>query len=224
MIIRFILIAVLVALVSWGRSVVPTQHEMVVAKSSLWSGEQTLWHRAWAGAVPGLAADMAILKIFNIYARAQATPVEERAPWWASLHYQLQLSQHMDPYFRDVYRLTEGLLAYEAQNMQAAIHILSMSEPYLHNSDPLLVAAFIAHQELKNNVLALSLAKRAADQPDSNLLALGFASNLIKGQSGCKVALDFLNSRLDTMPEKYQQGIIRRIKKLQEEEECREKT
>jgi len=219
---RILVVAVLIALISWGRTTAAAQHEMDVAESSSWSDRQALWHRAWAGAVPGLAADMAILKIFNIYARAQAMPTKERAPWWAALHYRLQLAQHMDPYFRDVYRLTEGLLAYEAQAMHAAVTLLSNSEPWLHSADPLLVASFIAHQELKDASLAIALAKRSAAQPDGSTLALDFATRLIHRQSGCHVALAFLESRLHTMPEPYQQGILRRIEQLREDKQCQQ--
>ena len=221
MIIRLALIATLIAAIGWGRSNTPSQQELLPLTTSPWSENHALWSRAWAGPVPAFSADMAVLNIFNIYAQATATPAENRAPWWSALKYQLRLGQSMDPYFRDIYRLTEGLLAYEAQEMREAIEILGMSEPYLNSSDPLLVAAFIAHQELKNDQLALSLAKRAANQPDSSPLVIGFTSNIIQGQSGCRAALAFLNSRLDSVPEKYQQGIVRRIRKLQREESCR---
>ena len=222
MITRLILIAALVSAISWGRAnSILGQEELTPLTTAPWTENQALWHRAWAGPVPAFAADMAVLKIFNIYDQATAMPAENRAPWWSALKYQLHLGQDMDPYFRDIYRLTEGLLAYEAQDMQAAINILSLSEPYLNSSDPLLVGAFIASQELKNNELAIQLAIKAADKPDANPLALGFAGSLIKGQSGCGAALAFLNSRLGSVPEKYQQGIIRRIRKLQQEERCR---
>lgn len=223
MIIRLILVAALVSTIGWGRSNTPMRQDFSPLTTSPWSEKQALWHSAWAGPVPAFAADIAVLNIYNIYAQATAAPADNRSQWWTALRYQLQLGQHMDPYFRDIYRLTEGILAYEAQDMQGAVNILSMSEPYLNSSDPLLAAAFIAHQELKNEALALSLAKRAADKPDTSQLALGFASNIIKGQSGCKAALAFLNSRLLTMPEKYRQGIIRRIIKLQGKEECQRK-
>lgn len=222
MILRLLLAAGLVVAIIWGRELTPAARDFTPVSSSAWSEEQALWHRARAGAVPGLAADMAVLNIFNIYARATAVPATERDPWWAALKYQLRHGQHMDPYFRDIYRLTEGLLAWEAQDMRAAVHILSMSEPYLQSADPLLAAAFIARQELGDQALAGSLAGRAAGQPDSNELVLAFASNLIRGQSGCKAALAFLESRLLTLPEPYRQGIIRRIDRLRESGECRE--
>jgi hypothetical protein len=221
--IRMIIIIALIPAVGWGRSLTPDPQDLVPVNTAPWSKKQALWHRVWAGPVPGFSADMAILSIFNIYAQAQAKPIRGRSPWWSSLKYQLQLGQNMDPYFRDIYRLTEGLLAYEAQDMHGAIAILSMSEPYLNSSDPLLVAAFIAHQELKDNKLAAALARRAAEKPDSDTLALGFATNLIRGQSGCKTALTFLQSRLNTVSAEYQQGIIRRIRKLQEEEGCQKR-
>jgi len=107
--------------------------------------------------------------------------------------------------------------------MQEAIKILSMSEPFLNSSDPLLVAAFIAQQELKDDKLALKLAIKAAEKADASPLTLSFTGNLIKGQSGCIAALAFLRSRLDNIPEEYHQGIIRRIEKMQEDEKCRER-
>ena len=217
---RLMLALLLVLAIYWGRANTPDRQEFSPIDTHKLTESQLLWRQAWAGPVPGFAADMAVLNIFNIYAQATEASAEQRAPWWAALKYQLQFGQHMDPYFRDIYRLTEGLLAYEAQEMDAAIEILSKSEPYLRSSDPLLVAAFIAHQELSNNHLALSLARRAAQQPDSNQLVLGFATRIITGQSGCLAALDFLRSRLETMPEKYRHGIIQRIRKLREGEEC----
>jgi hypothetical protein len=223
LIFRLILVAALISAIGWGRSNTPVRQEFTPVSTTPWSEKQALWHRIWAGPVPAFAADMAVLNIFNVYTQATNTSADNRTAWWTALKYQLHLAQHMDPYFRDVYRLTEGLLAYEAQDMQGTINILSKSELYLNSSDPLLVAAFIAHQELENKSLALTLAKRAADKPDASPIVLGFASSLIKGQGGCKAALAFLNSRLDTIPEKYQQGIIRRIRKLQEEEGCQER-
>jgi len=222
MIPRLILIAALIFSIGWGRSNTPVRQEFSPLTTSPWSEKQALWQRAWAGPVPAFAADMAVLNIFNIYAQATAASTENRAPWWAALKYQLQLGQEMDPYFRDVYRLTEGLLAYEAQEMQEAINILAMSEPYLNSSDPLLVAAFIAHQELKDDKQALRLAIKAAEKTDASPLTLSFAGNLIKGQSGCKAAVAFLRSRLDNIPEEYHQGIIRRIEKIQGNEKCQE--
>lgn len=222
MIFRAAIALFLVLALVWGRGNSPLNEELPPLHSTQWSEKQAIWLRALAGPVPAFAADIAVLNTYNIYAQARDTVAERQASWWGALKYQLQKGQDMDPYFRDIYRLTEGLLAYEAQDMKSAIDILSRSEPYLHSSDTLLAAAFIAHQELKDNEQALTLAKRAISQPDSNALGIGFTTALIEGQSGCKAALAFLISRLNTMPEKYQQGIIRRIRKLQREKECRE--
>ncbi|ATX81853.1 hypothetical protein Ga0123462_0984 [Mariprofundus ferrinatatus] len=222
MIIRLAIVLLLIAGIAWGRTNTPPRQEFTPIHSAPWSEKQALWYHAMAGPVPAFAADLAVLNVYNIYAQAMALPVEKRAPWWSALRYELYLGQEMDPYFRDIYRLTEGLLAYEAQDIEEAITILSMSETYMKSSDPLLAAAFLAHQELKNEQLALSLGKRAASQPDSTPLVMGFTTAILKRQSGCRAAIVFLKSRLETMPEKYQQGIIRRIRKLQEEEECRE--
>ena len=223
MITRLLLIALLITAIGWGRSNTPPRQEFVPITAAQWSDNQSLLQHIWAGPVPAFAADLAVLRIYNLYAQAMKAPVNQREIWWSALRYQLYLAQNMDPYFRDIYRLSEGLLAYEAQDMEEAIHILSMSEPYLRSSDPLLAAAFIAYQELNNKTLALSLAKRAAEQPDSSPLVLGFTSNIIKGQSGCKAAVTYLISRLKTMPEEYQHGIKSRIMKLQKETSCRGK-
>lgn len=220
MILRLAIVTTLALAIGWGRANTPDRQEFAPITTYAWSQKQAVWKRAWAGPVPGFASDMAVLDIFNIYAQATEASEAERPPWWAALKFQLQLGQELDPYFRDIYRLTEGLLAYEAKEMESAVQILSRSEPYLQSSDPLLVAAFIAHQELNNGPLAQSLAIRATEQKDSNEITLGFASNIIKGQSGCKAALDFLRNRLKNMPEKYQHGIARRIKRLQEGEGC----
>jgi len=211
----------LVALIIWGRSAseyhVPASQEV----STEWSERQMLLYRAMAGPVPAIAADLAVLEVFNIYANSQQTPLSSKDIWWSQLHNQLRTGQAMDPYFRDIYRLTEGLLAYEANKMQASVDLLSKSEPYLNSSDPLLIASFIAHQELHNDELAFELANRASQKPDAQPFTVGFASSLLKKNSGCRAALQFLAYRLESMPEKYQQGIRNRIKRLQSDAACK---
>jgi len=214
----------LLVLITWGRSVSNVRLYASQERASKWSGSQLLLYRAWAGAMPAIAADLAVLNIFDIYASSQLSPQSSREVWWTRLHNQLRTGQAMDPYFRDIYRLTEGLLAYEANKMEESVELLSMSEPYLNSSDPLLVASFIAHQELKNDELAFDLANRAIQKPDTQYITIGFATSLLKKNSGCRVALQFLNSRLHTMPEKYQQGIKNRIKSIQASKECKSRT
>ncbi len=211
---------ILLALVVWGRSVSDIQLYAAHQEAPVWSDKQQLFYRAWAGALPGLAADLAVLNVFNIYAESQKTVPSSRNTWWNHLHYQLRVGQIMDPYFRDIYRLTEGLLAYEANKMQESVEILSKSEPFLNSSDPLLVASFIAHQELHNDELAFDLANRASQKPDAQPFTVGYASSLLKKSNGCRAAVQFLAGRMQTMPEKYQQGIRNRIKRLQANDEC----
>ncbi|WP_143144941.1 hypothetical protein [Mariprofundus micogutta] len=179
------------------------------------------WHKALAGAVPAIAADLAVLNIFNIYAQSQKEDISNRSLWWPQLYTEIRRGQAMDPYFRDIYRLTEGLLAFEAGKMEQAVEILAMSEQRLNSSDPLLAASFIAFQELKDSNLAISLAKRASAKPDATNLAIGFSSSLIQKKNGCKLALDFLKSRLDGMPPKYHKGIFLRIERLKKKDECK---
>jgi len=211
----------LLTLTSWGRSVSDIRFSMVQGSTTEWSDNQVLFYRAWAGPLPGIAADMAVLDIFNIYANSQQAPLSSKELWWSQLHNQLMIGQAMDPYFRDIYRLTEGLLAYEANKMQESVDLLAKSEPFLNSSDPLLVAAFIAHQELHNDELAFDLANRASKKTDAQQIAVGFASSILRKSNGCRIAIEFLAGRLQDMPEKYQQGIKNRIQSLQTSDSCR---
>lgn len=217
---KVIAVISLIALIVWGRSTSDFQHTHIQKSVTVWSDNQILMHRAMAGPMPAIAADLAVLNIFNIYANSLQAPQSAKEYWWTQLHNQLRIGQAMDPYFRDIYRLTEGLLAYEANKMEASVDLLAKSEAYLNSSDPLLVASFIAHQELHNNELAFNLANRASQKPDAQQLAIGFASSLLKKKTGCFAAIQFLSNRLQSMPEKYQQGIKSRIRRLQESVEC----
>lgn len=211
----------LLTAIIWGRSV---SHLVPLAGTSEtlhWSSNQQLLDRAWAGAVPGIAADAAVLEIYNIYARARSQP-EKNVPWRDQLDFELRRAQAMDPYFRDVYRLTEGLLAYEALRWKEAVDILVHSEPWLNSADPLLAASFIAHQELHDDKWAIQLARQAIKKPDASDLTIGFATALIRKQSGCRMALAFLESRLHTLPERYRQGILLRMQRYQQSKACAE--
>lgn len=199
----------------WGRS--HSQLTPTADSSIHWTSDQLLLTRSLTGAVPGIAADLAVLEVFNIYATSKENPF-----WRQQLYDQLRNAQAMDPWFRDTYRLTEGLLAYEARMMPEAVSLLSASEPWLQTAEPLAMAAFIADKELNNRPMAIDLAKRAIAKPDVSGLTIAFAARLIKNENGCSVALAFLSSRLQTLPERYHQGIVRRIKQLRESEECSE--
>jgi len=218
----FVCLALMVVII-WGRSTSDSQLYTAVNSAPEWSNNQILLQRAWAGAMPAIAADLAVLNIFNIYANSQLYPPSSREPWWSHLHNQLRTGQDMDPYFRDIYRLTEGLLAFEAGKMEEAVALLAKSEAFLNSSDPLLVASFIAHQELHNDKLAIELATKATQKPDAQPLAIGYATSLLKNESGCQIAFQFLAGRFHAMPEKYQQGIKRRIRELLLSEECKGK-
>jgi len=210
----------LVLLIYLGRNGSEQKALLLQQPATTWSIQQSLLHKAIAGPLPGVAADFAILNIFDIYSKSLKIEPEKRAPLWEQLHYQLQLAQNMDPYFKDVYRLSEGLLAFEANKTAEAIQLLTDSEPYLNSFEPLLVASFLAHQELNDLALALKLAKKSATQPDASPLAVTFASRLIQKKSGCAFAMAFLKSRLIRLPEKYRQGIKSRIKMLKESQQC----
>ena len=221
---KFIHVVVAAALLSaivWGRSASNMNHQSnPVFTPGSWSQQQLLLQRAMAGPLPAIAADIAVLHVFNIYAQSLDSPQLSERVWWPALYHQLRTAQAMDPYFRDVYRLTEGLLAYEAKRMAQAVELLSMSEPYLNSSDPLLVASFIAHQELHNDPLAIDLAKRASSKTDVQAFTIGYTVSLLKKRNNCHTALQFLLDRLHHIPEHFQQGIRNRIHKLQQNKQC----
>lgn len=213
----------LILLVMWGRSAseVDTQHH-ALAPAVEWSMQQSLMHKAVAGAMPGFAADISVLTVFDIFALSQQLSDNERQPLWHQMYYEIEVAQSLDPWFRDTYRLAEGLLAYEAGKMAEAVDILRQSESYLNSSDPLLVASFLAHRELHDDNLAIELATLAATKPDATPFAIGFAARLIHKQNGCDTAVMFLKSRLLAFPEEYRNSIEAKIQKIQQSPECTE--
>jgi hypothetical protein len=217
--VQIAIVCLLLATIAWGRSVSRFPPLAGVSETLRWSSNQQLLDRAWAGAVPGIAADAAVLEIYNIYARASAEP-GPNAPWRDQLDFELRRAQALDPYFRDVYRLTEGLLAYDAQRWKEAVDLLAASEPWLNSADPLLAASFIAHQYMHDDALAIRLARRAIKKPDASDLTIGFATALIRKKGGCRMALAFLETRLHTLPERYRQGILRRIQRYRQHQDC----
>ncbi len=210
---------VLALIIAWGRS---TQSEVThIMESGTWSESSVLWHKASAGSLPGLGADLAILNVFNIY--AQVTSGKQSGETWKmALLDKLHIAQSLDPYFNDTYRLTEGLLAYEAGKFDKAIDILAASVPFLHQYEPLMVAAFIAHQDIHDQQLAASLARQAAMQPDAPPLALSYAAKLTSKAAGCRFAIAFLQARINVTPITYRQHILNKIKKIREGEACQQ--
>jgi len=210
---NLITLLILIAAIWWGRTVAPLPASD--STSLHWQSEQLLSSRAMAGAVPGLAADLAVLEVFNLFAGSDSNP-----EWRQGLHYQLRTAQAMDPHFRDVYRLTEGLLAYEAHMWPESVALLAASETALNSADPLLAAGFIANTEMHDRAMAIDLAKRAIDKPDARNLTIGFASRLITAENGCSAALAYLQSRLKTLPERLHQSVEHRIRRLQQSDNC----
>ena len=219
-ILQLLFAASLLLLVAWGRSETALNTQNYQTPALQWSDEQSLLHKAIGGAVPGFAADIKVLNIFDTFALSQKRQPDMRQPLWNQMFYQIMAAQSLDPWFRDVYRLTEGLLAYEAGKAVEAIAVLQLSELYLNSGDPLLVASFLALRELHNDTLAIDLAKRAASKADSSTFAVSFAAGLIHKQNGCELAIAFLQSRLLVLPEEYRQSIHTKIQQIQQSEEC----
>jgi len=210
----------LIFAISWGRNAADFSKIHMQPNAPVWTSGQQLLTRAWAGAVPALAADFSILNIFDSYDHMRKSSHQDREKWVDQLSFQLHKAQSMDPYFKDVYRLTEGLLAYEGNRISDAIDLLSGSDPWMNSADPLIAASSLAHYDLNNDKLAISLANKAITKPDAQDLTIGFATSLIRQNSGCKEAVTFLYSRLKTLPERYRQGIVSRIKRYKQSKSC----
>jgi len=151
----------LVFAIAWGRSQADFEQVEIQHSSPPWTSNMQLLSSAWAGPIPALAADFAILTVFDIYDHIQSSSSpHNQEKLWNQLSFQLHKAQSMDPYFRDVYRLAEGLLAYEGNRIT------------------------------------------------------------VRQNSGCKEAIIFLYSRLKILPERYRQGILRRITRYKESEIC----
>jgi len=215
-----VIASLLVFAISWGRSTTDFSHIHTQTGSPVWSSNMQLLSRAWAGPVPALAADAAILSVFDIYDQIQSSSPQDQEKLWHQLSFQLHKAQSMDPYFRDVYHLSEGLLAYEGNRITDTIDLLSKSDPWMNSADPLIAASSLAHFDLNNDKLAISLANKAITKPDAQDLTIGFATSLVRQNSGCNEAIAFLYSRLTSLPERYRQGIVNRIRRYKETNIC----
>jgi len=168
----------LVFAIAWGRSQADFEQVEIQHSSPPWTSNMQLLSSAWAGPIPALAADFAILTVFDIYDHIQSSSSpHNQEKLWNQLSFQLHKAQSMDPYFRDVYRLAEGLLAYEGNRITDAIDLLSKSDPWMNSAEPLIAASSIAHYDLKNDKLAIELANRAIRKPDAQDLTIGFATS-----------------------------------------------
>jgi len=195
-----------IALVAWSHG---RLGELRLSPSSpldlRWQAAHADWHRMLAGPVPGLAADMAILEVFNLYDGAKDSQGALRQAWWHQLSYQLHRALALDPRFHDAYRLTEGLLAYEPGFTADAVELIEQHAPMLDSGEYPLVASFLAWHELHDRARALRLARIASEKPDTAAFAAGFAAQLIRRDKGCRAAMSFLRMRA-----RVAQGLSRR--------------
>ncbi len=222
MIVRLLALALLLPLLFLAHDRIPLSNvpQQPGANPPRWSENSASWHRIVAGPLPGLWADQAILEIFNIYNVAKDKPSTERPQWWHLLSYQLHRALTLDPRFRDAYRLTEGLLAYEPGFSLDAVDILEHNARDAESGEYLLVASFLAHQDLHDDARAIRLASMAASKKDTSLLAAGFAARLIQRGKGCAAAIAFLQQRKRLLPEKYAGGIEKKIERLKQAPAC----
>jgi len=175
------------------------------------------------GQLPGMCADFSILRVFTIYSdTSQKTLDNEQNDYaWSTLHQELQIAQHLDPKFRDTYRLAEGLLPYDANMPNEAVALLSKGSQVMDDWLIPLVASFIASTQLNDKKRALTLAQIATGKTNAPVMAFGFASRLMKDEISLEAAIAFLQARKQTLPPSMQHGIEIRIQKLKEQAESK---
>jgi len=172
------------------------------------------------GPFRGWGADYNLLMLFNVYDRIiQAGTVEQRKKQlWQYVAQRLQAASHLDPSFKDTYRLTSGLLAFHEGQAALAVDLLmrgASSRPW-DWEEPLL-AGFLAETYLHQHEKAVDLLNMAARRPNAPPLAIGLASRIVLRQAGPETAIEFLEKIRAGLPRAYQREIDKRIRRLRAE-------
>ncbi|MDX8380915.1 MAG: hypothetical protein R8M14_02245 [Ghiorsea sp.] len=165
-----------------------------------------------AGFVPGLSADLKVLKVFSIYQTIIKSGRKEFSPFMASY---LNRASLLDPEFFDVYRLAGSLLVYDAELPKEGVALLDRGSIILKNSWELpFYGGFIAHQQLKDDEIAFKLMNRVIGRPHTPPLAISLAAKFLSNTNSKEDGILFLQGMLLSMPKGYRAGIEKKIKEL----------
>ena len=179
-----------------------------------WSAEHDVpIVKAISGPLPGLMADFYILDVFSIYYEANTLSDSTRL---AYLEPYLETAQSLDPQFFDTYRLAESLLAYDAQQAEAAVSLLRKGGDALPDVWEFpFVAGFIAHDSLQDDKLAFELMSQVATRENTPVMVITLASRFLASTSTTADAMMFLKGLLFLLPRDKQDGVRARIKALE---------
>jgi hypothetical protein len=170
-----------------------------------------------AGPFKGLASDFNILSVFTMYDHITHAPLNEHEKHlaWEHLSSYLHRAQNLDPWFKDTYRLTIGLLAFSEGFASDAVQILEAGSDQISWDWKLpFYAGFIAYDRLNDRQKAFELMQKAISRPNVSPLAIGLASRFLQKEKGSEASIFFLEYMLQTMPKKYHGPIKKRIEEL----------
>ncbi|MDX8384095.1 MAG: hypothetical protein R8M45_08435 [Ghiorsea sp.] len=166
-----------------------------------------------AGPVPGMSADFKILNTFSVLDAINVSGKHEHGALMAT--YLLQASR-LDPYFFDVYRLASSVLTYDAKMPYEAVELLDYGSLALNdNWEFPFLGGFIAHEQLHDEEKAFLLMSRVLDRPNAPNLAVNLATKYMRKTQTKADVLLFLRVLLQTMPEKYRAGVMKKIADIQ---------
>lgn len=198
---------------SWHGQFIKAQNHIYIERGTV----PVTLQKVIAGPCQGLAADANILSVFTIYdlIRSRSLSPEQQKHAWKQLSGYLDAASQIDPWFKDTYRLSSGLLAFSPDGMNDAINILQRgSSARTWDWETPFLAGFIAHDRLHDDKMAFEFMKLAAQRPDAPPSAIRLASKFLNNESGIDVSIIFLEQMLKMLPERYHAPIKQRIKEL----------
>jgi len=172
---------------------------------------------ALAGPFRGWMADADLLAAFSVYylmTHPEPGQAGERPRLARHLASLLDAASRLDPRFKDVHRVTGGVLAFEPGYARQAIAIMERGARAGTDWEPPLVAGFLAHELLGDDDWAVRLLKLAATKPGAPPLALGVAARIIAKRHSIGDSVRFLRAMERSLPEEYRGAIELRIRKL----------
>ena len=166
-----------------------------------------------AGNFLGTAADYNILQVFSLYGSIKQT--EHNHQLWEYLKNRLYTASREDPYFKDTYRITSGLLAAQKGYEQAAVDLLSYGGGFrTWDWESLFLAGFFAYEFLDNHKLAKKLLEESTQRPNAPSIAVGLIAKIIQENKGSEASIRFLEQMKLTLPKQYQHELNYRIKQM----------
>lgn len=189
-------------------------------------GSQTLFatgpsslivQQAVAGPCLGLASEANILSVFSVFWGVKEKKMSEKdqKKAWLYISQYLTRAQSFDPWFWDIYRLTNGLLVYQDGYHKQGIHILiDGAKARSWDWEGPFVAGFLAHDLLNDDALAFRLMKLAINRPDAPEMVVGLAARFLTKTETTDDSINFLRALKKTLPASYTQYIDQRINEL----------